>query len=161
MASPQRTGEKCVRRAAAADSLRAALVSIKVDVEAGGVAKAGAFADVGDPRGAGAEGGGVGALGHEEDVGGGPAFYLLKDGVDLGEVGFVCDDELQLEVGGGVDEALDGVASRLAQTQCRGEPIHALPAIVRHVVGKDSERNNDDGQASHEHQSNTGVLKRG
>ena len=75
-------------------------VAPEVDVEAGGEAVAFLFAEVGDPAGAVGEGFGVGAFGHEEDVGGvdavvwGEAFVdLMDDLFDFGEI-----------VGGGEDE---------------------------------------------------------
>ena len=49
------------------------------------------------------------AFGHEEDVGGGDGVDGREEGVDLGEVGGVCDDELELVAWGGVEEGVDGL----------------------------------------------------
>ena len=73
-------------------------------MEAGGEAVAVVAADVGEPEGAGLEGGGVAALGHEVDAVGGE-LELGLEGADFVEVGLVADDKFEGGVGQGCEEA--------------------------------------------------------
>ncbi len=80
-------------------------VAVEVDVEAGGEAVLVLFAEVGEPEGAGGEGLGLGAFGHEEDVlgvdvgvGGDAGVDLVDEGVDFFDVGWGGEDEFPLAV---------------------------------------------------------------
>ncbi len=67
-------------------------------MQARAVAETGAFADFGNPTRSGTELVHRDSLGHEQNVRGRPTLQLCENLINFQKIGFVRDDELELEI---------------------------------------------------------------